>query len=68
MDATIHKNKLEFSNFRHNLHSAKDRIFEKSGKINKVWVLLIFLTPGISFVLMMNLTQAGLNIPAVFFN
>jgi len=49
MDATFHIKKLDISIFRPNLHSAK-RIFEKSGKINKVWALSIFHYPEFSFI------------------
>lgn len=59
MDATFHIKKLDISIFRHNLHSAK-RIFEKSGKINKVWALSIFFNPEISFIRYSNPTEAGL--------
>lgn len=67
MDATIHKNKLEFSKFRHNLHSANDRFFEKLGEINKVWALSIFFIPDISLTLMKNPTHAGSNKPVILF-
>jgi hypothetical protein len=65
MDATIHKNKLENSNFCNHLHSAKDRNFEKSGKINKVWALSIFFNPEISFIRYSNPIKTGLNKPAL---
>lgn len=60
MDATKHKNNLEFSNFCHNSHITKDRIFEKSGKINKVWALSIFFNPEVSIIVVTNPIQAGL--------
>jgi len=60
MDATFHIKKLDISIFRHNLHSAKVRIFEKSGKINKVWALSIFFHPEVSFIRYSNPTLTGL--------
>ena len=65
MDATFHIKKLDISIFRHNLHSAKERIFEKSGKINKVWALSIFFNPEISFIRYSNPIITGLHKPAL---
>jgi hypothetical protein len=59
MDATFQIKKLDISIFRHNLHSAI-RIFEKSGKITKVWALSIFFNPEISFIRYSNPTLKGL--------
>lgn len=50
MDATSHKKKLFFKNFRHKLDGAKTRVFGTFGKIKKYGVFIFNILPKISSI------------------
>lgn len=67
MDATFQIKKLDISIFCYDLHNAKEKIFEKSGEIIKVWALSIFFIPMFSSIYVTNPFQTGLLKPVLFY-